>query len=53
MKKTSQKPFLHIFRLLLIIVAFPFALAGILVWAAVLLGRAVANTVGKKRAIKT
>ena len=49
MKKTSYKPILHIGKILLIILAFPFALTGVLVWAAVLLGKAAAEAVAKKK----
>ena len=49
MKKTSQNLFLHLGKILLIILAFPFALAGLSVWAAVLLGKAAAEAIGKKR----
>ena len=45
MKKRYSKPILHIGKLLLIVLAFPFALAGVLIWAAVLLVKATANSV--------
>ena len=51
MKKTSHKPLLHIGKMILIIIAFPFALAGVMIWGAVLLGKAAANMVVKKRAV--
>ena len=50
MKKTSDKPFLHVGKILLIILAFPFALTGVLVWAAILLGKAAAAAVRKPAA---
>ena len=50
MKKTSYKPILHIGKMLLIILAFPFALTGVLVWAAILLGKAAAAAVKKPAA---
>ena len=50
MKKTSYKPILHAGKMLLIILAFPFALAGVLVWSAILLGRAAAAAVKKPAA---
>ena len=50
MKKTSYKPILHVGKILLIILAFPFALAGVLVRAAMLLGKAAAAAVKKPAA---
>lgn len=50
MKKTSNNPFLHAGKILLIVLAFPFALAGVLVWAAILLGKAAAAAVKKPAA---
>ena len=49
MKKKSDNPFLHIGKILLIVLALPFVLAGLTVWAAVLLGKAAAAALGKKR----
>lgn len=40
MKKTSYKPIRHAGKILLIILAFPFVLTGVLAWSAVLLGKA-------------
>lgn len=50
MKKTSDKPILHMGKILLIILAFPFVLAGVLVWSAILLGKAAAAAVKKPAA---
>ena len=50
MKKTSNKPFLHVGKVLLIIFAFPFALICFTVWAAILLGKAAAAAVKKPAA---
>ena len=49
MKKASDKPFLHVGKILLIILAFPFALICFTVWAAILLGKAAAEALGKKK----
>lgn len=49
MKKTSNKPFLHVGKILLIILAFPFALVCFTVWAAILLGKAAAEAAAKKK----
>ena len=48
MKKKSNNPILHIGKILLIILALPFALAGVLVWAAILFGKAAAEAIRKK-----
>lgn len=50
MKKTSYKPILHTGKILLIILAFPFALICFTVWAAILLGKAAAAAVKKPAA---
>ena len=49
MKRKSENPILHIVKILLIILALPFALAGVLVWAVILLGKAAVAEVAKKR----
>lgn len=48
MKKKSHNPFLHIGKMLLIILALPFALAGFTVWAAILFSKAAVEALGKK-----
>ena len=52
MKKKSDNPFLHIGRILLIVLALPFVLAGLTAWAAVLIGKAAAEALGKKHKTK-
>ena len=49
MKKKSDNPFLHIGKILLIVLALPFVLAGLTVWAAILLGKAAAYALSKKK----
>ena len=50
MKKKSDNPFLHIGKILLIVLVLPFVLAGLTVWAAVLLGKAAASALKKPAA---
>ena len=51
MKHKTDNPMKHVGKLLLIVVALPFALVGVLVWGAVVLGRAAAKEVVKKRPV--
>lgn len=49
MKKIFEKPMLHFGKIILIILTLPFALAGVLGWAMILLGKAAAESIKKKR----
>ena len=51
MKHKTDNPMKHVGKLLLIVVAFPFALVGVLAWGAVVLGRAAAKEVGRKKPV--